>query len=408
MLTESYLGHAAQTFVTNGAIALVGVFTGVMSARLLGAVGRGELAAIQNWALFFAAIATIGIPEAIIYLGAKDLKRLSRLALSGLALLMISGAVAFVVGWIIMPRLLRAQPGDVVIGARAYLLMIFLYAASAIPVYMIRVLEKVTLWNAMRLVNPLIWLAIIVVAYFRNIRSPLTLALVMLAASIITTGVIILSAAYIVKPEWKVDIRMWRPMLAYGAPVLLSTMPQFLNSKLDQLLMTSLVAPEVLGKYVVAVSWSGALGPLSGAFASVLFPKISLAASPKEKKEILFKARNVSLAGSLAMVVPLLLITPYVVPMLYGQEFKSAVGPAMLLLIAAVFLGLNGVLEEGLKGMGRPNDVFLAEALGAALTMLMLLILLKPLGALGAAVASLVSYIATTAFLSMKLRKQTA
>ena len=48
------------------------MLTGALAARLLGPDGRGQLAAIQMWPNFLAAIANLGLPEALVYFSARS------------------------------------------------------------------------------------------------------------------------------------------------------------------------------------------------------------------------------------------------------------------------------------------------------------------------------------------------
>ncbi len=54
---ESFAKATLVTVAANAAIALQNFCTGIISARLLGQRGRGELAAIQTWPNFIAVFA---------------------------------------------------------------------------------------------------------------------------------------------------------------------------------------------------------------------------------------------------------------------------------------------------------------------------------------------------------------
>jgi O-antigen/teichoic acid export membrane protein len=66
---------AANTVITatvNLVLAVLGMMSGVLAARLLGPHGRGELAAIQTWPGVIGTLAMLGMPEAIVYYSARD------------------------------------------------------------------------------------------------------------------------------------------------------------------------------------------------------------------------------------------------------------------------------------------------------------------------------------------------
>src|SRR5438132_11464918 len=64
-------------------IGVLSIITGVLQARLLGPSGRGQLAAIQAWPGVFAAVAMLGVQDAIVFFGARDPEHAGRYAVSG-------------------------------------------------------------------------------------------------------------------------------------------------------------------------------------------------------------------------------------------------------------------------------------------------------------------------------------
>src|SRR5688500_8127469 len=56
-------GGIFRTAVASYAIAGLGVISGIVLARALGADGRGTLAALQSWPAIFALLFTLGLPE---------------------------------------------------------------------------------------------------------------------------------------------------------------------------------------------------------------------------------------------------------------------------------------------------------------------------------------------------------
>jgi O-antigen/teichoic acid export membrane protein len=85
-------------------------------------------------------------------------------------------------------------------------------------------------------------------------------------------------------------------------------------------------------------------------------------------------------------------VTPWVLPFLFGAAFAAAIPAALIMVGASAIAAVNTVLEEGLRGLGRPMAVLWAELCGLAVTAVALLILLRPLGIVGAALASVCGY----------------
>jgi O-antigen/teichoic acid export membrane protein len=206
---------------------------------------------------------------------------------------------------------------------------------------------------------------------------------------------------------FRLDLGTWRPLTRFGLPSMLSGVPAILNLRVDQMAMAAWLHPRFLGFYVVAVAWSGAAFPLLTAVGSVLFPRVASETSDKEQGRLL--AQGVRLGVLLSVIIaPLLMAaTPWGLPMVFGAEFRGSVRPALVLVVAAVIAGINRILEEGLKGLGRPSAVLKAESIGLVVTGLGLALLLVPYDVMGAAFASLMGYLTIFVFLVIQTRRLT-
>jgi antigen flippase len=401
-------GFGANTSLTAGTnlmMALLGMGSGILAARLLGPMGRGELAAIQTWPSFIATIAMLGMIEATTYYSACAPERTSRYIGSGCAIALIDSIPFMLCGYLAMPALLAAQSGEVVSAARCYLLLAPIYALVALPGHSLRGRGDFAAWNALRLSPNLVWVGVLVVAWFMSVRSAPILA----DAILVLQALMFLPFSYVVARRAPGSFRPaaedWGKMIRYGVPCVLTALPQSLNFRLDQMLMAAMLPSRALGEYAVAVAWSGAVVPLINSLGSTLLP--SVASSGSREDGIRIFAQGVRLASLLALGACILLmgLTPPAVVMLFGPNFRAAIAPALVLAPAASFLGLNYVLEEGLRGLGHPYPVLHAELAGLAVTGLGLALTLRPLGIMGAAVSSLAGYSTVTIALFASARR---
>jgi O-antigen/teichoic acid export membrane protein len=92
----------------------------------------------------------------------------------------------------------------------------------------------------------------------------------------------------------------------------------------------------------------------------------------------------------------LVVVTPSAIRFLFGRAFEPAISCALILVPAAAVLGINFVLEEGIRGLGSPYSVLLAELVGLMVTAASLASMLPSMGILGAALASFFGYSAVT------------
>ena len=395
------------TTCANGALALFGLTTGILAARLLGPSGRGELAAIQLWANFIAMIATLGLSEALVYFSARRTDYTGRYLGSAVVLSALAGIPLCAATCIYMPTLLAAEPSQIITAARWYLFAIPLSALGGLPAYCLRGLKQFTLWNYFRLAAPAGTLFVLAIAYMTRRLEPEFLA----AGFLISIGLINCVLWYITIKRIKGPLLLksedWRPMLRFGLPSAITATPQMLNLKLDQILMAAFLPPSLLGLYVVAVGYSGVVQPLISAIGAVHFPNVASKPDWDSKVNSFAAVSRIAALLSFLLVLFLAPLAPLGLVVLFGSKFSPATSAVMVLVLAAGVLGLNSILQEGLKGLGAPSAVMWAELGGLPVTLVSLALLLKPLGILGAAFSSLLGYSTVSILLVVQAKATT-
>jgi len=404
--TRTFHAHVLLTTGSNILLALLGVLTGALAARLLGPSGRGQLAAIQMWPNFLAVMGNLGLPEALVYFSARSRAECGRYVGSAVSLNLLISVAVMAIGWVALPILLRAQAPEVVSAARWYLLLLPVQALY-LPHHGFRGLSDFTAWNAIRFLAVFGWLGLLVFGSITGHNTPGFLALAYLAVLAVLAIPMLALARRHIAPPYRPDPRQWGPMLRYGLPSVTSGVPRTLNLRLDQMLMAALLPVQTLGLYVVAVTWSNAVGPLPNALANVLFPQTASQRDPNARHQVFATGIRLAVLSSVSVAVLVAIVTPWVIPLLFGAAFAGAVRPALVLVVAAAVDAVNMVLEEGLRGLGRPVRVLWAELAGLVVTALSLLLLLGPLGIMGAALASVFGYTAVLITLVIASRELT-
>jgi O-antigen/teichoic acid export membrane protein len=403
----SFGAHVMLTSGTNVLLILLGLITGVVAARILGPTGRGELAAIQMWPSFLATIAMLGLPEALVYYSAQSSSQAGRYLGSAMTLGIVSCVPFALVGYLALPLLLSAQSVEVVTAARWYLLLLPLTVLMGIPYHVLRGRSDFATWNGLRLVPGIGWFALLLLAWLLHHTEPRFLALGHLGVLLLLScPVIYIVFGRISGPVWP-EFQFWKPLLRFGLPSVMSTVPNMLNLRLDQMLMASFLPAQTLGLYVIAVTWSSAVNPTLSALGAVLFPRITSQNTLEQKVKTFAQGARLAIVISAIIAFGVVLITPWLLPLLFGERFTAAIPAALILVLAAAILGINRVLEEGLRGFGHPGAVLQAELGGLVVTLIALLLLLQPLGIIGAALASVIGYGSVMTLLIVQIRRLT-
>jgi O-antigen/teichoic acid export membrane protein len=207
------------------------------------------------------------------------------------------------------------------------------------------------------------------------------------AAAAIAVGLAVLlpMAARAPRADGAWPLRSWLGFGLKGHP---GQIGQFLNYRLDALILGAFHGPVAVGFYAVATS----LAEVTSYGANA----VSIAAGPRavraDGRTVLVRYVRITVVATIGLAVALGVVAPAVVPWLYGEEFRASVVPLILLLPGIVALVYVKLLAVGVVAEGRPDLVTLALGASLGATLILDFALIPPFGAAGAAAASTIAY----------------
>jgi O-antigen/teichoic acid export membrane protein len=172
-----------------------------------------------------------------------------------------------------------------------------------------------------------------------------------------------------------------------------------LNERADQLVISIFFSATSLGLYVVAVTLTSLTTLVGFSFALVALPMIARVELLAERRRIARLIVSATLVGATAVSIPIFILEPWIIKVLFGVEFADAAGVGRVLLVAGIVFALNRVLEALLQAVGRPLESSIGEGVALAITAGGLAALLPALGIMGAGVTSFLAYFASSAFM---------
>jgi O-antigen/teichoic acid export membrane protein len=380
------------TFTTNMALAALAVVTGILSARLLHPAGEGELTAIQTWPLLLGTLAMLGLDTALVYFISRQPERGRQFTSTAILIGLLSSLTVGAVAWFALPFLLSAQQPQVISAARVFLLIGGIYAVVGIPHGSLRGAHSFTAFNIFRVAPGFAWLCMLLTSWLLGHPNAIPLSQWYLAGNLACGIPILVMVNRKLQGPLKPDARSAPRMLRFGLPSALTSLPQSINLRFDQMLIIAFLPARSLGLYVVAVSWSSAVAPTLSAVGTVLFPHVSAERDTERQRYLLATALQGGALVAAATSLPFMLLAPLGLPLVFGPSFASSIPSALVLVPAGAILAWAGIAEEGLRGLGRPTIVLVAEMVAAVVTLAALPVLLHTYGIFGAAVASLLGY----------------
>jgi len=348
---KKHIGAGAfiGTFGTNIFIQACMVIQGILTARLLGPVGRGEYAAVILWPNIFAALSIFGSNIALSRAAARQNKH-DEIFRSAVVLSLATSLMGAVACYMAIPWLMPTSEEHLIFMARVFGLFILLDHLGLNLVAVDQGAGNFRMYNLMRsLMNPL-YVSMLIMLWLLNIRSVLWFVLALLAA--------------------KLGAVLFRAWLAFrnisiigGLHSLSSIMKQSIHFGLagianplyyhiDKVVLLWLLGSRNLGLYVVALSASGIIDSVTSASGKVIFT-ITAQTEKSHNFEPVAKIFRISALLWIFFGMILIVILPIVLPVVYGADFQKAVNPARLLVIGMAFSGLANLLVQALQGQGR-------------------------------------------------------
>lgn len=402
--------NAFITFIANIVIFLTGLVTSIVLARVLGPEGRGIYAEMMLIVSVLGLIGTLGIEISNVYFSANRRYKLQDIISNSLITSLSLGLTVIALFFLVYNL-----PGFNTIFRKNDIPTSFIWL-------IILSLPFVLLNN--KFINVLLGremvIAVNAIKIFRNIlQMGLTAVLLIVftqgllgavAAYAMTTAGVTALLIFIIKNlgkiQLRVNIHLLKQSIIFGIKGYFGNLVQFLNYRLDMLLVVYFLDAAAVGYYAVAVGIAEKLWMIPGSIGTVLFPRISSIGIEKANHITASISRH-----TLFTLVPIgFAIFGFAGPIiqfLFGTEFVLSVRPLMILLPGILTLGLCKIYTSDLAGRGKTEFGTLAATVSLFVNLPLNLFLIPRWGISGAAFASSVAYCVTAMLIFICFIKHT-
>jgi len=395
---STFLKHYGPTVVGQCVLLVVGILTGVLAARILGPVGRGEYAAITIWPLAIVGVLALGINQAIAFTLGRRLFTVSEVATAVTTIGFVQCCLSIMIGLVVIHFVLATYSR-----ATQHLGLIFVLSTPALilsgnPANIFQGLQHRLRFNLIRVIAASTY-CVGLLGLYRTHRGGLTSVILFLTLGYVVAFMVGSAMVWhILRPRWQWNSSAIRRLIHFGSRAQATNLTSYFNQRVDQLLLSLFVPPKDLGLYVVAVTLSTTVSVFPQAAGIVTFARGSSLQSDDARATIGYSFRA-SLIWLLLCCSVLYWLCPFLIRRAFGSAFEGSILPCRILLPGALMTGLNQVLYNGASALGRPGLPSCAEGVCMTVTAAGLYLLVPRYGYLGAAVVSSVAY--TLSFMLM-------
>ena len=394
------------TFLTNGIILASGLLSGVIAARLLGVEDRGLLAAIIYWPHFVAGVAAMGLNEAIAIRTAKAGATKS-LQATTLALSLVLALPVGIIGLFLLPLLLGQSRQD-------YLLFTQIYFAVFLPLSFIAMNFlaidqgefRFHRYNVQRVIQAVAYPVLLVFFWLTGYLTAESAAIAVVSG----TGIVAMVRLWQARPGLKIKPSLHEAgeLLVQGGRLHATNLAMFLAMQIDKMALVLLSNNAQLGLYVVAVTVaSAAQSMFVQTYINVMLPTAAKSGSEFENIEVILGPLRKLFIFIISATAAMVIIIPFVLPLVFGDEYFAAVPYAQVLALAFAFVGLKNVFIYLLRAWEKNKPGFLGEGIASVILVTGAYPALQIWGVMGLSVVMVLAHALGTLYLLYFLLKIT-
>jgi O-antigen/teichoic acid export membrane protein len=273
------------------------------------------------------------------------------------------------------------------------------WLASSISLALLRGFHLFTAWNALRALNSIGYVAMILaflVYGIASVSSFITALVMAHGAVVVAARVVLAKNGFPALPE---RAEFPRALFAYGLKAHTSHVGRFMTTRLDEIVISLMMAPAALGHYVVALTLAKVTRPLVQTVADVALPRTAMAGPTREGLEMFRRYVRLTCVMMVALCLPLMLVGPWLVDAIFGSAYHEATTVVVPVILATLPFAGKTMLASGLKAFDRGIDAGKCELAGMLLMAVAAPAAVVAYGIVGVAWAAVVSQ--TLSFLMM-------
>ena len=189
---------------------------------------------------------------------------------------------------------------------------------------------------------------------------------------------------------WKISWGTQLSLLHYGIRHYPATISSMTFNRAGNFILAYFVGIQAVGYYSVAVTVYNAVLSIPRAVNTLLTGEAAALEKSKSALLVAKSTRNILMVMLCATII-LTVISPWIVPVLYGADFVRAVTPLIILLIAGLLVGIYATIQTYFSGINRPGLNSTFSIVSCTISIILALVIVPVAGITGMAIAFLLA-----------------
>lgn len=389
---STFVRNVAATFGTRVLTLGLGLITGVIIARALGPVGRGNYYFAITVGGLLAQFGNFGLHAANTHFVAKRRDLLPILVGNSLAVTSAFTVVIVSLGI----GLVMIRPGALPFGPAMFVLVVCFVTLSVAYLLMQNLalgLDQIRNYNIVEIGQSLLALLLLGIVIVIGPVTPVAVFAAGVGAMAVSTLWAFKKVLRLLPQRPLLRVSILRETFGFGLKAYLAAFAMYFVIRSDILVVDYLLGARATGIYSIAASLVDKLQMLPIAIGTLLFPRLSAIDDRDSQWSFARRAAVWTFVLVLASSVVGAVGARPAIGFLFGAAYLPSVAPLYLLLPGFVALSTNIVFMNYFASIGMPWFVVVSPALAAALNLLLNMLLVPGHGINAAAFASSVAYI---------------
>lgn len=351
-----YAYKVFHTFAFHFVAYAAGLAASVVLGRFLGVEGLGVFTLIIAFPPTIIGLVTFGLPSANCYFISKRPQERKYFIANTIYYVIGVGLLLALLWWLMIPLLKRVYFGERVLSSHLHFvilllpLLLFISVTPSIFVGLYRILDS----NIAEVLLPISRLTFYGVAV-AGLGYGVAGALVGYVAAVLVVLVFIVIELHRLRVlSWRFGRTQFRETLSYGAKVFAGDLVAQVQQGLILILLGVFVTSLHLGLFVVGRTVSAFATWPTRAMMVPMLPRLARMEQPVAAR-MFCRILRVSLPISAAIALGLGVFASFVIPVLYGNEFRDSVLITAILLPGMVSIGISNSVMTYLMSIGLPN-----------------------------------------------------
>lgn len=384
-MKDIFLTFVTKMFYLGGSFII-----SVLLARLLGAEGRGIVAALFVLPNLIISLADMGIRQSSAYMIGQKKYTVQEVFSSSLVLWLLASIISIIVliSYYMFPSTTQYNWGLIVI------------AISLVPIKILETYyygihqgkQQIEIMNKRHIISFLSRLVGVVILVWVLSTGVYGAAV----ATLLASASVVLYSFWTLKDtvKFKLNYKKGLPQKLFRKGIVFALVLFILNInyRIDILILERFVSAAEIGIYSVGVGLSELIWQLPTAIGTVLFASSTNSTSDIDAAKKAAKLLRVSLVFLVTGSILFALTSKWIVPFIYGNEFQSASEVINLLLPGIILVVIIQILHASLSGRGYPLVGIRIFILAIIVNIVLNVLLIPIYGINGAAISSTISY----------------